>query len=284
MKTSATFIASALLLFNVALVDGATLAEEDFESYTAGSQVHGLNGGAGFTSAWNVPSAARRPEFTIVNGGLNYSGGSLVVNGGNRAAQYLATEGGIAILAGRDLPAQSGAIYLSFLYSQSNEIGDDDFMQFGFDTSATSPRVSALDRNGEFQVRSTTSAGNSVGSGVSSDAGDTYFVVLKADKTGASVTYNDLMLWVDPLSSDEGANPALAVSTVDSGLDLSGAAAFAIRKAFQESGDTFLIDQIRIGQTFADVTANVPEPASIAIWAVIGFAAIGIRYGVRRVK
>ena len=277
----------AVLLCDATNVHAATLAEDGFEDYTAGDQVHGLNGGQGFTAAWNVGNAARRPEFTVVNGGLSYSNGSINILGGNLAAQYSATEGGIDVLAGRSFPAQSGAVYLSFLYSQSVENGSADFMQIGFDTGTTSnPRVSAMDRNDEFQLRSTTSAANSVGTGIASDVMETYLIVLKADKTGGSSTYNDLSMWVDPISDVEGDNSPLAISSVNSGLNLSASAAFAIRKAFQESGDTFLIDEIRIGETFADVTASavVPEPASVAIWLLIGVGLAAFGYRARRKK
>ena len=272
MKSYFLLSVFALLLCGASEAYCATLAAEDFEDYAAGGQIHGLSGGQGFTGAWDVPVAARRPEFTVVNGGLNYSNGGITINGGDRAAQYAATESGIAILGGRSFPAQSSAIYLSFLYNQSVENGNDDFMQLGFDTApGNNPRVTALDRNGEFQLRSTTSAANSVGTGVTSTPGETFFLVLKAEKTGGSSTYNDLTLWVDPDSSSELDNIASATTTVNSGLDLSGSAAFVIRKAFQESGDTFLIDQIRIGDSFSDVaSSNVPEPASIAIWSLIG--------------
>lgn len=258
LKSVSVFaIALAMLLSVTAPASAIITARDSFEDYTAGDQLHTLDGGYGFSGAWDVADAARRPEVTIVSGGLSYSAGDISIDGGANALQYAATEGGITVLTSRELPATSDTVYFSLLYQQSVQVGDVDFSQIGLESSAGgNPRVTALDRNDNYQLRSTTSAANSVDTGIASTTGQTSLLVVKASKTGGSSTYNDLTMWVDPTSTFEGLNTASATSSVNSGLNLSSAAFLSVRKAFQESGDTFLIDNVVVGDSFADVVAN----------------------------
>lgn len=251
------------------------IAEDSFESYVAGSQLNGQNGGNGFTAAWSVP-AARQTEVTVEASGLTYSGGQILVEGGANAAQYVASEGGIEVIAGRSFAPQAGngPLYLSFLYQNSDDAGPgsgDDFNQLGFETDPTNnPKASAMDRNTEYQLRSTTASANSVLTSVTSTAGETALLVLRIEKTGGSTTYNDLQLFVNPTFTDEASN-FFVQSTIDSDLDLSGAAALALRKAFQEAGDTYLYDAIRISDSFADaVHFAIPEPMSAGLLGMAG--------------
>jgi hypothetical protein len=245
--------ATAGLSLFCAYSKAAPISNDGFEDYNVGDELHSLNSGSGWSGAWNVTDSPRRPETTIINGGLGYAAGDISINGGSRALKYVASEGGISVLADRQMPAQTGTVYLSFLYQSFNTDGDD-FIQAGFaNGSNTNPLVTALDRDSELQVRSGTAGGSFAGS--NSNDFETFFMVLRAEKTGASSTYNDIDLYLNPTSATEGLNTSTSV-TSNSGLDLSSAAFLAIRKAFQESGDTMLFDEFRIGTTFEDVIVS----------------------------
>jgi autotransporter-associated beta strand protein len=234
-------------------------AHEDFESYTAGSQLHGLSGGDGFVGPWVVNADSnRRAEVTIVPAALTYNSGELLIDGGAQALQFAATAPVNVVQASRPLTGTEDTVYLSFLYRTTGEGGTpaDDFSQFGFDNQPlTNPRVSALDSDNLFQARSGTSDRGS--SGITSDLNTTYFVVMKAEKTGASTTYNRVSIFVNPTTGTEPAS-ASAVSTVDSGLNLTAAAHLTFRQANHESGDTYLIDEFRMGTAYSDVITLKP--------------------------
>jgi VCBS repeat-containing protein len=238
---------------------GWRLATEGFEDYAADVQVEdsngvGLNGGTGWSGAWNIADA-RRNDVTVVDGGLSYSNGEIVVHGGSRALQYAASEGSNVALAARQFPAQSGTLYLSFLYQQAVQVSDNDFLQVGFATSLSEPLASGLD-DGAFKVRSglSSTTGGTVSSGVPSTDAVTHLLVLRIEKTSGS-TYNDVRLYVNPQYADEGLN-AHTVSTANGGLNLSSAAFLALRKANTENGDRFLLDEFRIGETFESVVSD----------------------------
>ncbi|MFT5130059.1 MAG: hypothetical protein ACI8W8_003688, partial [Rhodothermales bacterium] len=232
---------------------------EDFESYTAGSQLDGGFGGTGWLGDWAVASA-RGADVTVESVALSYASGFVVVNGGAQAMQYLATEDGISQMFGRQLPAQAGdVLYLSFLYRNTVDVGpsSSDFWQFGFDTtSLPEPRASILDRNTEFQGRAgSTNTFAATPTPITSVTNQTYFLVLKLEKTGGSSTYNAMTFFVDPTTTFETAGDGS--SSINTGLDLAAAAHLGIRKAFTDAGDTYHWDELRVGTTWGEV---VPAP------------------------
>jgi len=228
------------------------IATEDFEAYDVGDQLHSLSGGSGWSAAWQVPVAARRSETTIVSGELSYAAGDVAVSGGSRALQYLATEAAIEVLATRQFASQSGTLYFSFLYQSTNS-DSGDFMQLGLNNTADNPRVSAIDSGGTFQVRSGT--GSSALSGIDSVDGQTYLLIVRAEKTGGSTNYNDVQLFVNPMFKTGAFNTPAAHATNDSGLSAAAFAAF--RKAFHDGDETYVFDELRIGDSFADVVSGV---------------------------
>lgn len=245
----------------------AVIATDDFESYTAGEQVEsnagvGLNGGTGWTGAYNVADA-NRAGFTIIDSGLSYSTPQFTISGGTRAMQITELPNGPTIPLTRPFPTQSGSgpaagsLYLSFLYNNTVDAGTttesgDDFLQIGFNSSSTTdPRPSITDRNTTFQLRRTANSADSNDTGVVSQTGQTYLLVMRLDKTGTSATYNSVRFYINPQSLTE---PTVAdsTSTTDSGLNLTSQAHFVLRQAFQELGDTYVIDNLRIATTYEE--------------------------------
>jgi len=264
MKRCCAAMVAAMLLL---AADGrGAVIVESFEDYNVGDPLHGLDGGGGWLGPWDIGTEARRPEVTTVDGGLDYYRGEILIDGGDRALQYAFTEGEIDVISTRPIPPQPGTFYMSLLYRDTvdnDPVGTgDDFLQFGLLNGPDNPTVSAINRDGEFQVRHGTPADNSMGTSVQPEVGKTYLLVLKAEKTGGG-TYDKLTLFVDPTSLSEAANPSVTVDG-NSGLDLSSDAFFVIRKAFHEPGDTTVVDRFRIAETFVDAVASLP--AQTLIW------------------
>jgi hypothetical protein len=253
-------LATCLLLSGVAC---AQVTYESFEDYSIGSKLQtssvGLNYGENWSGPWDMTSSFLANEYLVVGGGLTYSNGSLNINGGNRALQYVASEGGATVAGGRPFASTGGTTYMSFLYNNTVDTGGsgNDFIQVGLDPSITNPRTSALDRNSTFQARRGT--GTNAGTGITSTTGQTFFLVAKVEKN-ASANYNEVSLFVDPTSTTE-PGVADAVATGNSGI--SSVANLALRKAFNEVGDTYVFDEFRIGSTFAEVTQSLTATSNI---------------------
>jgi len=271
-----------LLLHMPQTANAALIAYEGFEDNTVGQVLDGNgNGGTGWTNDWNILNA-RAAEVTVQSSTMSYAAGEIAIDGGSRMLRYIASENSIQAIGGRNFPAQTGTIYMSFLVQASandNPAARNDLYQFGFTDSTytgggapdINPLVSGMDRNGTIQLRSGTST--SIDSTISTGVGNTFFLVLRAEKTGLSSTYNDLTLYINPDSATEGLNTSITTAT-DSTLDLSGNGAVAIRKAFLENGDTYLLDEIRVGTTFADVITVVPEPSTMVLLGLGGLFAL----------
>lgn len=263
-------LAALMLSIASASSQAVVIATDDFDSYGVGSQLHGLNGGTGFNSAWTINNAALRPDLTIINGGLNYAAGDISINSGSNAVQYLASEGGNTNdFASRSLDAAPNVVYFSVLYNRTNKVGNDDFFEIGLTDSITNqPLASGLESQvtGTFQVRSGNSgtAGGTVNSGVPSGLNQTSLLVVRAEKAAGSSTYNDVRLFVNPTSSDEGSN-AFTQSTANGGL--TNATNFNFRRALHEVGDATVIDNVVIATTFEQAVGAPVSKIALAAHA-----------------
>jgi len=141
---------------------GLTVASDNFDTYATGA-LAGNNGGTGWGGAWGgTPTVAVTP--TVVTGGLSYTNGDVVVNGGSQSVQFLHADENAAgisnsILSRALASSQSDTVYMSMLFRDNvNPDLGNDFIQWGFDDSPPggSPSASIMRRNGTFQVRSST--------------------------------------------------------------------------------------------------------------------------------
>lgn len=260
------------------LARGSVIATDNFESYTAGTQLEnssgvGLNGGTGFASAWNIADTLRA-NVTVASKSLTYSNGSLTVSGGNKAL-LISGAASIDNLINRTIPTQSGTVYFSFLYNTNNPITSEDFVQIGFGTSTpgAEPNVSVGTANtasgnappSKFFVRAPAGSAGSVLSGTVLNQDTTYLVVGKVSKT-AGGNYNNLVLYLNPSSYTEPGS-GLVSSTADS--TIASLSTFMVRTARLDSTDSYYMDNLTVGTTFMEV---VPEPASLTLLAGSGAA------------
>ena len=96
-----------------------------------------------------------------------------------------------------------------------------------------------------------------ISSGVPTVVGETVFLVLKAEFTAGN---DQFTLYVNPVPGA----PEPGAGTVKNNSNVGTVAGLTIY-----STGAFSIDELRLGETFADVTPVVPEPAT---WLIALFA------------
>lgn len=266
----------------------APIAFENFESYAAGVQLEsgangssgtGLNGGTGFTSAWNIDDAFKTNVTTVATS-LIYSNGALTIDGGLIAARFVDAANSNQLFS-RAFASQSDTVFFSFLYRTTNPSAtSEDFVQIGLsDVAAAEPKASVGSANTatgntpppQFFAR-VPNGGATGQSSVTTLENTTYFVVAKIAKVSGSSTYNEVNLYLNPDSfSEPGTATATATSTAGTGA--ATMSNFILRTARLEAGDSYLVDELRIGTTYADV---IPEPGT-ALLALGGLAVLAAR-------
>lgn len=295
------WVAGAGVLAGVAALGSTAragvIAADDYESYGAGAQVEDnagvqLNGGAGWTAPYTVRDEYRSGVTVADTSGspLAYSAGGVSVAGGSRALRVSVADSGNNIALGRQFANQTSTVYLSFLYRSTegdvtpgSRTSDGDFTQVGLHNIIDNPVASVVSNlfgdvgpgaDGGFAFAARDGNGGDRISDNRTVAGETYFLVLKAQKSGAGANYDVVTLYRNPTSITEGDNVAVVESTDASSADTSSTGqssldSLVLRLAFLEGSEVFEIDQVVVGTDFASV---VPEPAG---GLLLGAAATG---------
>jgi MYXO-CTERM domain-containing protein len=245
--------ASAVCLFPTA-ANAALLAYDGFNYAPAGSDLSGNSGGLGFSSAWRPGgfNASINTNYDVQTGSLSFGG---LVTSGNRVSTTAVTA--IAGLT-RDLFTPLGVSgttrYASFLLRPEGQLHAGAFNGFfgvvleqpgepelyvGKPGGGAVDRYVLEDRGGGLQVASTTIA----------EVGETVLLVLKAQFTAGN---DQFTLYVNPVPGA----PEPAAGLVKNNSNVSTVAGLTLY-----STGAFSIDELRLGETFADVTP-VPEPAT----------------------
>lgn len=224
-------------------------ASDDFESYPLGT-LDARNGGTGWGGAWSTSSF----PVNIVSGGLWYANGEVLSNGGMQSLEITPCNGdAVDNVIRRALgSAGAGTTYLSLVYRVTvNPSREDDLTQFGFQQTGAQPLASVLDKTaGEFSAGAgTLESGQTVRSGELSSVGMIHFLVVKVE-INAVGNKERVSIFVDPSSSSEPDTPD-AVALLDTGM--TQVEVFSTRVVRLESGDSFHIDNIRIGTTWTSV-------------------------------
>jgi len=249
----------------IGTASAAIIAYDGFESYTPGSALDGGAQGSDWTGNW---SEANPGDSTLQAASLIDPNG--LVSGGSQALRSMpaATRTEVGDYITRTFTAQSGDVYVSFLFQKGAGVDNNDFYNFQLSNGATGNTSNALGvgiRNATgnpFFARVGSSSDNATtDSGTNSTVGETFLVVAKFSKDG-STEYNRTDLFLNPTSSSE---PLIADATATANVTgLTQISLFNLRNYSPEAGDTLLIDELRIGTTFASV---IPEPTSFALIA-----------------
>ncbi len=243
------------------LVRAAPLMYDSFEDGVQGG-LNGQNTGTGFSAAWGA--VANAVVTSAVK--LTYSNEWVYVDGGTNTMRWQTTSSSPAY--SRAFPSQNAnTLYFSCLcMSPTILVSDDDFYSWGFGTDNITDisvvKAGLLTRVANpwhpFGIRYGASS-SMLPAPATVVASRTYFVVFKVWKSVAGPTkaYDRMALFVDPATTNE---PAIASLTMNS----TQAAAFSYfncRTAVLETGDTYYLDELRIGTNYASV---VPVLSSLA--------------------
>ena len=240
----------------------ATLLFSDAFNYSPGNLGGNVNPGS---STWSVAGSG----LSIVSGDLTYSG--LADQGGN---ELQITNGSATSSVITFANQTSGSIYYSFLFQPTVvDSGNTYFTALNPSTTAPGGSGDALNAyyysNGKIEVRGAAQSA-SAGTGAALTIGATYLIVEEINLTTATAS-----LWIDPSSSTFGGTAPTATAT------LSGLTATSIDDVgfkAQTGTGTFLVDNLLIGTTWADVTPIIPTPEPGTLTLLGMGAAISVGY------
>jgi hypothetical protein len=285
---------TAALISLPSLAQAALLTYEGFGGYPNATTVHGSNGGQGWNGGWvvqgsqdgiNYPTATSNPltfgplvtspEGSYLLGGVEYKGvGRQLNTNAWQAANYGVSGGNI----------NSGTFWFSMLA----QINTTDNINFTFSSDGTSwvqgnagnvrIRTTYYDNNspnpGAYwelgTVANNTNQTTNIQSAGTRSNNTTYFVVARFHLDHLNNTASTFHLWVtsNPNSLNLG-GPDLDLTTANAVLTNLNAASVNFRNfnIFADTGGAnSKIDEIRFGQTFADVSP-IPEPSTYALLA-----------------
>ncbi|WFB37834.1 PEP-CTERM sorting domain-containing protein [Kiritimatiellota bacterium B12222] len=240
----------------VSSAQAALIASDDFNSYTAGQNLSGVNGGTGWTNAW----AADSGDVTTQSGDIPGAGVSMQVT----------DDGSTDPIAKRLFASQTGSVYLGFQL-KATDFASDEFFQIylnnGLADNSKGGSVGMRNAAGNpafARVGGSSNTTNLVGSAV--DDGEVHQIVLKLSKTGLghASNYDFAEVFVDLATENTGAPAAnYGSQTGNSGVSALSSVAFRTHQLNLES-DFVYIDNLRIATTYAEVLA-IPEPSSILL-------------------
>ena len=252
-------VGAGCLLFQSAQ---ATILFSEAFNYNTGALGGNVNPS---TSIWNGGATG----LTIVGANLTYAG--LADQGGNELQIANGTAGSSYITFANQT---SGQIYYSFLFNASVVDSANTYFT-AMNPGATAPGggADAIDAyyysSGKMEVRANAQSA-SAGTGTALTLGTTYLIVEEIDLDAKTAS-----LWLNP-------TPGAAAPTATA--TLSGITATAVDNVgfkTQAGTGTFVVDNLLIGTTWADVTPlGVPEPATFAL---AGLGMLGLVF-VRRMR
>ena len=293
-----------LLLTSFCFVSASVFALPDYEpfasatgsggtSYSTGANLIGQTNAA--LQTWWQAGPGGNPQPTVAAGDLTVSG--LYSAGGGQSAAFGGN--GTSARLNLSVPAggiTAGTVYFSFAMKLTDLSGLTTGGQYwaGFNnvqgSQTTTPgtvvtRVTTRSATGGFNIGlqegSQTTLGNLVWNSSLFTTSDTIFLV--GSYTFNPSTGDDVsQLWVNPNSSTFGAGSAPGGSLTSSGgTDIARVASFVLydRSVNEPAGG--LIDDLRFGLNWADVTPVVPEPSTCAL-GILGLAALCVRRFARR--
>ncbi|MFW6106711.1 MAG: PEP-CTERM sorting domain-containing protein [bacterium] len=260
----------SILLIVAALSSADVLLYDSFDNYPDG-QVDGVGGQAdigSYDGDWSGSTAGGSAEFE--DGKLKIWRPSGSWSEGFYRAQINpdASPGGTAYYFSGLLTVDDGVNTVRFGLNNDQD-GDDRRQEIGFTES------------GNAAIWSNASIGD-IDSPAAETAstyafGDTYLLVAKVeDKLHWDGDDDRVTLWIDPVlgTSEEDNAAALQALVGWDGFypDQPGLTDFAFQAGTNDEGETVTLDDLRVGDSWADVV--IPEPTTIALLGIGAFAAL----------
>ncbi len=248
------FVASAACLFPMA-AEAALLAYDGFNYAPVGSDLLGNSGGFGFSTPWQPGgfNASINTNYDVQNGSL--SSGGLVTSGNRVSTNAVTAIAGLTRNFLTPLGVPGTTRYASFLLRPEGQLQAGAFNGFfgvvleqplepelfvGKPGGGAIDRYVLEDRGGSLQVASSTAPA----------VNQTVFLVLRADFTAGNDAFR---LYVNPVPGAPEPGAGLLKNNSNVGT-VAGVTLY--------STGAFSIDEFRLGETFADVTPAIPEPAT----------------------
>ena len=222
----------------------------------------------------------------MVSGNLTYAG--LADSGGN---ELQIANGAAGTIYNTFANQTSGQVYYSFLFNATAaDSANNYFTALNAGNNTPNGSTDAIDAyyysNGKIELRANP-ASATAGTGAALTLNTTYLIVEMIDLDAHTAS-----LWINPGASTFGGTEPTATATL-SGLTVSGAYGSGGGsygnidnvgfKAQSAAGGPYLVDNLLIGTTWADVTpaSAVPEPASLAL---AGLGILGLISARRRMR
>lgn len=267
MKTTLLACFAALLL--PAAASAALLFSETYDTLAPGT----LNGQNGWTAQSGV---------TVAAGGLNYSRGDIIINGGaNRAQSNALSPNAATPLATASFAPQSGEVWFSFTMlvdSSANNarywfwVSDTTDLNSGLTASVADNNTDNKNLFAEFRLNTTPTSTSAGGAAVEDQV---YFFVARLSKDGSATNanaYDRLELWVNPGSTS--LSGAYVVNAPVNASITGGIQHFGLTAL--NSAAELQWDNLLVGTSQADVLDiyAIPEPSACAAFG--GLAALGL--------
>ena len=259
-------------------------------SYSTGSNLVGQTNASG--QVWFQAGSGVNPQPTIAAGDLSISG--LASTGGGQSAAF----GGNGSNARLNLSVgaggiTAGSVYYSFAMKLTDITGLSTSGVFwaGFNNSQGSQTTVPNTVATRIVTRANGTGGFNIGldkaSGTASSfvwapgdftTSDTIFIVASYNFNTGTTTDDICQLWVNPNSSTFGGAAAPGGSVFSSaGTDLARVASFVLYDRNAAEPAAGLIDDLRFGLSWADVTpSSVPEPSAVTL-ATLGAIGLWLR-------
>jgi len=263
----------------------APVAYDNFESYAADG-LNGNNGGSGWEAAWTASSGASVADVSA--NPLTYDGGAFSFNGGNRAVNIT---GSFNPLFTREFAnigvAETDEVFFSFMFREESSDGINDFMNLWISNDADRSNSGGIGllsiADGELGAR-VIANGSSASTNLSTTDPvnqQTYFLVGRFSRDGTDgdpfdpLRFDLMQLWINPTTTDY-ALLGTPSASIDASSGINGDISFfGTRTVSIGSGDSYLIDDVRIGTDYLSV---VPEPTSAALLlGAAGLLALRVR-------
>lgn len=246
--TSAAVVMMSCIGFNTSYA--ALLAYDPFDGGTV------ANGGTGWVAGWTASGN------TLVGSSLS-TGNGLTTSGGSNTVGFYG--GGEAVRAFSATPITTGTLWMSWLQQGSGVTGGEP-AQLRLMNGGTNLLTFGTHFNVDTSYKISSDDGSTIQANSGISVNGNHFVVASMEFSTGTVR-----LYIDPTGLGSGLAPlSAAQATWVSGTHF--ASGFNQIKTVGAGGTTMSLDEIRVGESWADVSP-IPEPSTYALLG-LGLAAL----------